>query len=71
MEILDVDLLAFERGDRAARQGVVDGVMKSLVTGFVYVEHDMSIDMIDEVYGNTRRVLLVAARPQGCVHSAW
>ena len=51
MEILDVDLLAFEQGDRAARRSVVDGVMKSLVTGFVYVEHDMSVDMIDEVYG--------------------
>ncbi len=51
MEILDVDLLAFERGDRAARQAVVDGVMQSLTTGFVYVEHDMSIAMIDEVYG--------------------
>lgn len=51
MEILDVDLLAFEQGDRAARRSVVDGVMKSLVTGFVYVSHDMSVDMIDEVYG--------------------
>lgn len=51
MEILDVDLLAFEQGDRASRRSVVDGVMKSLVTGFVYVSHDMSVDMIDEVYG--------------------
>jgi isopenicillin N synthase-like dioxygenase len=50
MEILDVDLLAFERGDAAARAAVVDGVMKSLTTGFVYVEHDLPIDMIDEVY---------------------
>ena len=51
MEILDVDLLAFENGDAAARGAVVDGVMKSLVTGFVYVEHDLSVDMLDEVYG--------------------
>lgn len=51
MEILDVDLLAFEQGDRLARQAVVTGAMKSLTTGFVYVSHDMSVAMIDEVYG--------------------
>ncbi len=51
MEILDVDLVAFEQGDASARAAVVDGVTKSLVTGFVYVEHDLSVDMIDEVYG--------------------
>ena len=28
-EILDVDLLAFERGDASARAAVVDGVMRS------------------------------------------
>ena len=51
MEILDVDLLAFEKGRTAARKAVVDGVTQSLRTGFVYVEHDLSVDMIDEVYG--------------------
>lgn len=51
MEILDVDLIAFEQGDAAARKAVVDGVTQSLRTGFVYVEHDLSVDMIDEVYG--------------------
>jgi isopenicillin N synthase-like dioxygenase len=51
MEILDVDLLAFERGDATTRAAVVDGVMKSLTTGFVYVEHDLSVEMIDDVYG--------------------
>lgn len=51
MEILDVDLLAFEKGDARARAAVVDGVTKSLMTGFVYVEHDLSTHMIDEVYG--------------------
>ena len=50
-EILDVDLLAFEQGDPATRAAVVDGVTQSLRTGFVYVEHDLSTDMIDEVYG--------------------
>ena len=52
MEILDVDLLAFETGDASARKSVIDGVTRSLATGFVYVEHDLSVDMIDEAYGN-------------------
>ena len=51
LEILDVDLIAFENGDATARKAVVDGVTQSLRTGFVYVEHDLSVDMIDEVYG--------------------
>ena len=50
MEILDVDLLAFESGSSEARRAVVDGVARSLVTGFVYVEHDLSVDLIDEAY---------------------
>lgn len=49
--ILDVDLLTFETGDGDARRAVVDGVTRSLQTGFVYVEHDLSVDFIDEVYG--------------------
>ncbi|MCP4850187.1 MAG: isopenicillin N synthase family oxygenase, partial [Actinomycetia bacterium] len=35
--ILDVDLAAFENGDEATRRAVVDGTMRSLTTGFVYV----------------------------------
>ena len=35
-EVLDVDMLAFERGSSNTKQAVVDGVMKSLETGFVY-----------------------------------
>ena len=50
-EILDVDLIAFETGNASARKAVVDGVTQSLRTGFVFVEHDLSVDMIDEVYG--------------------
>ncbi len=50
MEILDVDLLAFESGSGSARRAVVDGVARSLVTGFVYVEHDLPIELIDEAY---------------------
>ena len=50
-DILDVDLLAFEQGDAASRAAVVDGVMRSLRTGFVYTRHDLSEAMLDETYG--------------------
>ena len=50
MVILDVDLLAFERGSSGRRAAVVDGVMRSLTTGFVYIKHDLGNDFLDEVY---------------------
>ena len=49
-EILEVDLLRFEQGDAAARAAVVDGVRRSLATGFVYTRHDVAEDVIDEAY---------------------
>jgi isopenicillin N synthase-like dioxygenase len=49
-EILDVDLLAFETGSGAQRRAVVDGVRRSLATGFVYTSHDLSPDLIDQAY---------------------
>ncbi len=49
--ILDVDLLAFEQGSPAQRAAVVDGVMQSLRTGFVYTEHDLSETLLDDAYG--------------------
>ena len=49
-EILEVDLLRFERGDAAARAAVVDGVRRSLATGFVYTSHDLPEEVIDEAY---------------------
>ncbi len=49
--ILEIDLLAFESGGSAARAAVVDGVMRSLTTGFVYVAHDVSEDLMDTAYG--------------------
>lgn len=48
--ILDVDLAAFESGTAAERAAVVDGVAKSLVSGFVYVGHDLSTDLLDQAY---------------------
>jgi len=53
-DILEVDLLAFERGTGAQRRGVVDGVRRSLATGFVYTRHDLSDDMLDTAYGMLR-----------------
>jgi isopenicillin N synthase-like dioxygenase len=50
-EILDVDLLAFEQGTAAERRAVVDGVRRSLATGFVYANTDLSSDMLDTTYG--------------------
>lgn len=50
-DILDVDLLAFERGSGQQRRAVVDGVRRSLRTGFVYTQHDLSADMLDTAYG--------------------
>ena len=49
--ILDVDLLAFERGSAAQRRAVVDGVLRSLGTGFVFTTHDLPEDLLDEAYG--------------------
>lgn len=48
--ILDVDLLAFENGSTSQRDAVVDGVMQSLATGFVYTAHDVSDTLIDHAY---------------------
>ena len=50
-QILDVDLLDFEQGDAVTRRGVVDGVMRSLATGFVYCDTDLSETLLDDAYG--------------------
>ena len=53
-QILDVDLLAFERTTGPQRRAVVDGVRRSLATGFVYTSHDLSDDLLDTTYGMLR-----------------
>jgi isopenicillin N synthase-like dioxygenase len=53
-EILDVDLLTFENGSSEQRRAVVDGVTRSLATGFVYTSHDVSDDLLDTAYGMLR-----------------
>lgn len=50
-DILDVDLLAFENGSDSERAAVVDGVTRSLATGFVFTKHDVGEDVLDTAYG--------------------
>ncbi len=50
-QILDVDLLNFEDGSSNQRSAVVDGVLESLRTGFVYTSHDIGEDLLDTAYG--------------------
>lgn len=51
LKILDVDLLAFERGGEVDRKSVVEGVERSLAMGFVTSTHDLPSDLLDEAYG--------------------
>jgi len=59
--ILDVDLLAFERGDGRARDAVVDGVRRSLASGFVYTSCDLPVDLLDTAYGLLQRFFSLEA----------
>ena len=59
--ILDVDLLAFETGSDNERAAVVDGVMRSLETGFVYTAHDVSTELIDNAYDMLARFFALDA----------
>jgi len=58
--ILEVDLLAFERGDDRARGAVVDGVRRSLATGFLYTTSDLPPDLLDTAYGMLARFFALA-----------
>jgi isopenicillin N synthase-like dioxygenase len=49
-QILEVDVVEFERGDGATRRAIVDGMRRSLETGFVYARHDLPTDVIDDAY---------------------
>ena len=48
--ILTVDVGAFEQADRNARRATVDGVRRSLETGFVYARHDVASAQLDAAY---------------------
>ena len=50
LDPLSVDLHAFEHGNQRDRRAVVDGVMQSLGTGFVYTSHDIAEDLLDTAY---------------------
>lgn len=67
MEILDVDLLGFERGDGGRRRAIVDGVMRSLETGFVYLAHDLPAHELDLCYARLGEFFaLPVERKQTC-----
>jgi isopenicillin N synthase-like dioxygenase len=53
-DILDVDLLRYEQGTGAERRAVVEGVTRSLRTGFVYCRHDIPVEVIDRAYEQLR-----------------
>jgi isopenicillin N synthase-like dioxygenase len=59
-DILDVDLIEFEKGSAAQRRAVVDGVRRSLESGFVYTTHDLSEALLDDAYGMLRRFFEMA-----------
>ena len=61
-DVLDVDLLAFERGSDAQRRAVVDGVMRSLGTGFVFTSHDIPSDLLDDAYAMLRQFFALPER---------
>ena len=66
--ILDVDLLRFERGDWGARQAVVDGVRRSLASGFVYTSSDLNETLLDEAYGLLGRFFALGiASKRSCI----
>ncbi|MFN7677469.1 MAG: isopenicillin N synthase family dioxygenase [Cyanobacteriota bacterium] len=50
LRLLDVDLLAYERGGQSTRQAVLSGLRESLATGFVYSSHDLPSDLLDTAY---------------------
>jgi isopenicillin N synthase-like dioxygenase len=60
-EILEVDLLAFESSTGERRRAVVDGVTRSLATGFVYTRHDLSEDLLDRAYAMLREFFALDA----------
>ncbi|MFL0777745.1 MAG: isopenicillin N synthase family dioxygenase [Prochlorococcus sp.] len=53
--ILEVDLLAFEHGTKHQQAAVVDGLIRSLGTGFVVTTSDLPRDLLDEAYGLLER----------------
>ncbi len=71
--ILDVDLLAFEQGGDHQQAAVVDGLMRSLGTGFVVTRCDLPATLLDDAYGLLQQFFALpleekrrAHRPEAC-----
>ncbi len=73
MQILDLDLAAFENGSPAAHRAVVNGMMRSLGTSFVYVKHGLSETFLDDVYGTLEKFFALdqAAKSQYVVDGSF
>ncbi len=69
-EILDVDLLAFETGSQAQRKAVIDGVMRSLTTGFVYTRSDLPEQLLDETYEILKHFFALDAETKSTYHDS-
>ena len=67
--ILEVDLLAFERGDAGRRAAVIDGVRRSLATGFVYAACDLSPTLLDDAYGLLGRFFALETKTKARFHA--
>ena len=67
-EVLEVDLHRFEAGDASARAAIVDGVMQSLGTGFVYCRHSLSESLLNEAYDLLGRFFALPADAKARSH---
>jgi isopenicillin N synthase-like dioxygenase len=59
--ILEIDVVEFERGDERTRRAIVDGMRRSLETGFVYARHDLPVGVLDDAYHKLETFFSLAA----------
>jgi isopenicillin N synthase-like dioxygenase len=53
--ILDIDVAAYEQGDGLRRRATIDGVRRTLMTGFVYARHSIPADVMDSAYAGLEK----------------
>lgn len=52
VSVLEVDLRRFEQLGKSERAAAVDGTRQSLASGFVYLRHDLSAELLDACYAD-------------------
>ena len=70
-EILDINLAGFEEGTQSERTQIVQGMTESLKTGFIYVGHDLSSDVIDEAYALLKKFFDMPIGKETEIRSRW